>query len=80
MTLSTKVFRYDTMNYSRSELIDALIGQYESLISDSMLDDTDLTLEQYIESLQTKSIDELVYEATSDEYDFSLDDFMFAYG
>ena len=68
------------MNYSRDELIDALIGQYESLISDSMLDDNDLTLEQYIESLQTKSIDELVYEASSDEYEFTLDDFMFAYG
>ena len=68
------------MNYSRSELTDALIGQYESFISDSMLDDTDLTLEQYIESLQTKSIDELVAETSSDEYEFTLDDFMFAYG
>ena len=68
------------MNYSRAELIDALIGQYESFISDAMLDDTDLTLEQYIDSLQTKSIDELVLETSSDEYEFTLDDFMFAYG
>ena len=66
-------------NYSRFELIDALIGQYESFISDSILDDDDLTLDEYIESLQTKSIDELVADTSSDEFEFTLDDFMFAY-
>lgn len=67
-------------NYSNSQLIDALIGQYESLISDDCLDENDKTLEEYIAFIKTKSYEELVEETGTSEYEFTLDDFMFAYG
>ena len=66
-------------NYSRSQLIDALIGQYESFINDDLLDEEDPTLEEYIAYLKTQSYTVLVEETSIDENEFTLDDFMFAY-
>ena len=66
-------------NYSRSQLIDALIGQYESFINDDLLDEGDSTLEEYIAYLKTQSYTVLVEETSIDENEFTLDDFMFAY-
>ena len=63
--------------YSREQLIDALIAAYRSLKDDGAWD-TDETEEQYLERLTKSSMDELIEETCTEE-EFTLEEFFYAY-
>ena len=67
----------DKTEYSREQLIDALIAAYRHLKDEGDWD-TDETEEQYLERLTQSSMDELIEETcTNDE--FPLEEFFYAY-
>ena len=67
----------EKIEYSREQLIDALIAAYRYLKDDGGWD-TDETEEQYLERLTKSSMDELIEETCTDE-EFTLEEFFYAY-
>ena len=67
------------MTYTREQLIHALHSEYEFLCHDDYDSDFDMSPSEYLTHLQSLSIDELVFETTTDEH-FTLDEFMHNYG
>ena len=63
--------------YSREQLIDALIAAYRYNKEEGDWD-TDETEEQYLERLTQSSMDELIEETCTDE-EFTLEEFFYAY-
>ena len=63
------------MTYTRDQLITALAAEFEHLSHD---DDADMSPAEYLASLQSMSLDQLIAETTTDDT-FTLDDFMHAY-
>ena len=63
------------MTYTRDQLISALAAEFEHLSHD---DDADMSPAEYLASLQSMSLDQLIAETTTDDT-FTLDDFMHAY-
>lgn len=61
------------MNYSREQLIDALIGEYELLCHDDPPKDGDYTEEEYAAYIKTLTIEELVKESGWDTEQEILD-------
>lgn len=68
------------MNYTKTQLIEALTNEYEYLIHDDFDPDEDLTLEQYHQSLLTMSIEQLVEETTTDDEIYTLTQYMNNWG
>ena len=66
------------MNYTREQLIDALVKEYEWLCHDDFDPDVDPTPEEYLDSIKDLSYDELVEETQTDDF-FPLDLFMRAW-
>ena len=66
------------MNYTREQLIDALVKEYEWLCHDDFDPDVDPTPEEYLDSIKDLSYDELVEETQTDDF-FTLDLFMRAW-
>jgi hypothetical protein len=66
------------MNYTKKQLINALMAEYEDLCHDEPEDD-DMTLEEFQEYLEEMTIDELIDETDTDE-DYTLDQFLKNYG
>jgi hypothetical protein len=64
-------------SYSRAELIDALIGEWDYLSHEEPPEDGER--EEFIESLHELTHEQLVTEAGVDEF-FTLDEFMETYG
>ena len=67
-----------TTDYSREQLIDALVAQYYSFIEDGMEEDLELTLPDYKSYLEGLTHPQLVYETGCDD-DNELDEFMWAH-
>ena len=67
----------DKTEYSREQLIDALIAAYRHLKEEGDWD-TDETEEQYLERLNQSSMDELIEETCTYE-EFTLEEFFYAY-
>ena len=67
----------DKTEYSREQLIDALIAAYRHLKEEGDWD-TDETEEQYLERLTQSSMDELIEETCTDN-EFTLEEFFYAY-
>lgn len=67
----------DEVEYSKQQLIDALIAAYRHL-KDEGVWDTDETEEQYLERLSKSSMDELIEETCTGE-EFTLEEFFYAY-
>jgi len=65
--------------YSREQLIDALVAEWEFLIHDDFDPALDPTPEEYRESISDLTYDELVEETQTDDI-FPLKHFMDAYG
>ena len=64
-------------NYSRAQLIDALISFYRH--NKDLGDwDTDETEAQYLQRLNQSSMEQLIEETCTDE-EFSLEEFFYAY-
>ena len=67
----------EKIEYSKQQLIDALIAAYRHLKEEGDWD-TDETEEQYLERLTQSSMDELIEETCTDE-EFTLEEFFYAY-
>ncbi len=65
------------MDYSKEQLIDALMGEYVSFIQDG--EDLGMTEEEYHKWLHTLSVERLVEETSCDDVCFTLDDFVYSY-
>ncbi len=66
------------MNYTKQQLIDALVAQWEYLCHDDY-DPDDATPEEYRADMETLTLEELIEETTTDD-GFTLDEFMDCYG
>ena len=66
------------MNYTRAQLINALVAEWEYLCHDDY-DPEDQTPEQYREELQNYSLEELVEETSTGE-GYTLDEWMEHWG
>ena len=65
------------MNYTKAQLIDALIAEWEYLCHDDP-DEDDMTPEEYREELIEMSMEELIEETSTDEH-FILEEYMNSY-
>ena len=68
-----------TATYSREQLIDALVADYEWYIHDTYDEEFDNNPDKWREYLQPLSLEELILETGTDE-GFTLEEFMFYYG
>ena len=66
------------MTYTREQLINALVNEYEYLCHDDFDPDVDLTTEEYRLKIECYDDEDLIAEASVDEY-FTLDQFMQTY-
>ena len=64
-------------NYSKAQLIDALIAAYRNH-KDEGVWDTDETEDEYVHRLNQSSMEQLIEETCTDE-EFSLEEFFYAY-
>ena len=62
------------MNYTREQLIDALVYEWDYLCHDDY-DPEDLTSEEYRKEMEELTIEQLIEETDTDE-EFTLEDFM----
>ena len=67
------------MNHSKEQLIDALMGEYAVLIQDGYEEDLEMTEEEYHEYLKGLTLEQLVCETSTDDVEFTLDEFVHAY-
>ena len=67
------------MDWSREQLINALVREYEYLCHDDFDPDLDLTTEEYRLKIECYNDEDLIAEASVDD-DFTLDQFMRTYG
>ena len=66
------------MNYTKQQLVDALVAEWEYLCHDDY-DPEDLTPEEYRKDMEELTIEQLIEETSTDEY-FTLDEYMERYG
>lgn len=66
------------MNYTREQLIDALVHEWDYLCHDDY-DPEDQTPEEYRKDLEDYTYQELIEETSTDEI-YTLDDFMETHG
>ena len=66
------------MTYTREQLINALVNEYEYLCHDDFDPDVDLTTEEYRLKIECYNDEDLIDEASVDEY-FTLDQFIRTY-
>ena len=67
------------MTYTKAQLIDALVREWEYLCHDDY-DPEDLTPEQYRKEMQELTIEQLIEETDTDDESLTLDDYMEIYG
>ena len=67
------------MNYTRAQLINALVAEWEYLCHDDFNPETDPTLDEYCEMMEKMSIEELIEETGTDEH-YTLDEWMENWG
>ena len=67
------------MNYTKAQLIDALVAEWEYLCHDDY-DPEDLTPEEYRKEMQELTIEQLVEETDTDSEGLTLDEYMETYG
>ena len=63
------------MEYTRADLINALCAEYDYLCHDDFNPDEDPTLDEYMESLQDYTYEQLVEETCTDE-GYTLKEYM----
>jgi len=67
------------MTYTKQQLVDALVREYEFLCHDDFDPDVDIPPEDYSFLLKDLTIDELIEETNTDD-NFSLEEYMSVYG
>ena len=63
------------MNYTKQQIIDALVAEYDHLCHDDFDPDVDPTTEEYREMLKEMTFDELLEETSTGE-GYTFDEFM----
>ena len=66
------------MTYTREQLINALVNEYEYLCHDDFDPSVDLTTEEYRLKIECYNDEDLIAEASVDEY-FTIDQFIRTY-
>jgi len=67
------------MNYTKAQLIDALVAEYDYLCHDDFNPDTDPTLDEYRDEMEELTIEQLIEETSTDEH-YTLEEFMENWG
>jgi len=67
------------MNYTKAQLIDALVAEWEYLCHDDY-DPEDLTPEEYRKEIEELTIEQLIEETDTESEGLTLDDYMEIYG
>jgi len=67
------------MNYTRAQLIDALVAEWEYLCHDDFNPEEDQTPEEYREELQDYTLEQLIEETSTGE-GYTLDEWMEHWG
>jgi hypothetical protein len=67
------------MTYTKEQLVDALVREYEFLCHDDFDPEMDMSIGEYRVMMEEMTYDELVIETGVDEV-FSLDEYMRCYG
>ncbi len=67
------------MNYTRAQLIHALVAEWDSLCHDDFNPEEDQTPEEYREELQDYPLDQLIEETSTGE-GYTLDEWMEHWG
>ena len=67
------------MEFTRNQIIEALVGEYEHLKHDCP-DDDDMTEQEYRAWLAPLSVDELIQQTDTDDRHMSLATYINAYG
>ena len=66
-------------DYSHEQLVDALMGEYNSFIEDGLEEDLELSFDEYKSYLQKCTHAQLVEETGCDDDIFPLSDFVYSY-
>ena len=66
------------MNYTKAQLVDALVAEWDYLCHDDY-DPDDLTTEEYRKEMQELTIEQLIEETGTDDT-YTLDDYMDLHG
>ena len=66
-------------DYSHQQLVEALFKEYDNLCHDSTLEEGELTPAEYLVYLQSLTHSQLVEETCTDDNNFTLSEFMYAY-
>ena len=66
------------MNYTKEQLVDALVAEWEYLCHDDP-DPDDLSPEEYRKMAEELTIEELIEETDTDSEGFTLDEYMERY-
>ena len=77
-TLSFFVTYFSPMNYTKEQLVDALVHEWEYLCHDDY-DPQDPTPEEYRKEMEELTIEQLIEETSTDE-GYTLDEFMENHG
>jgi len=67
------------MNYTKAQLIDALVAEWEYLCHDDFNPEEDQTPEEYREELQDYTLEQLIEETSTGE-GYTLDEWMEHWG
>ena len=67
------------MEYTKAQLVDALVAEWEYLCHDDY-DPEDLTPEEYRKEMQELTIEELIEETDTDDIGLTLAEYMETYG
>ena len=67
------------MNYTRAQLINALVAEWEYLCHDDY-DPEDLTPEEYRKEIQELTIEQLIEETDTEDEGLTLDEYMETFG
>ena len=66
------------MNYTKQQLVDALVAEWDYLCHDDFDPENDPTPEEYRKYMEELTIEQLIEETSTDEY-FTLDEYMDRY-
>ena len=67
------------MTYTKQQLVDALVREYEFLCHDDFDSDLDASPEEYRMMMEEMSMEDLIEETNTDD-NFSLEEYMSVYG
>ena len=67
------------MNYTKAQLVDALVREWEYLCHDDY-DPEDLTPEEYRKEIEELTIEQLIEETDTESEGLTLDNYMEVYG